>query len=385
MLKHFAQLLTLAAMGALLAACGAASEESLATPTPSAAISKTVVMAATPTMDVALIASATPAAAQPTPIPAADATPIPTPQTPADDKSVTVVVKPDAEGLRFRVRPSSNGDIATYLSANTRLLARARSADGIWLRVTLNTSAEGYVMAQFVSGDISQLPVFDAKDAKATPTAQTAPAATPQKVQNLQTALVGKWFLAWWPFSDVYGNGRPIANTIINGLGAEMDFGSEGRFTTGQLTGRYEVLDAEHVRVNYEGEATPYVFSVKQMEDGLLLLGQSREGQGLYRRKAIDFGNQGVLGRWVAQSKLGGVEGLEDMPAQSTIEFNSNGVVVIQRPALGLQIFQFYWVDDKRLRLIQGSVDNSLVPQVSVTGEVMTMTINGNAWVFKRS
>jgi hypothetical protein len=382
MLKKFAQMLMLAAMSALLAACGAASEESLATPTPSAAISKTVVMAATPTTSVVMAASATPAAAQPIVPPAAAATPLPTPQTAADDKSVTVVVKPDADGLRFRVRPSANGDIATYLSPNTRLLARARSTDGIWLRVTLNTSAEGYVMAQFVSGDISQLPVFDAKDAATT---QVAPAATAQKVQNLQTTLVGKWFLAWWPFSDVYGNGRPIANTVINGLGAEMDFGNDGRFATGQLTGRYEILDTEHVRVRYEGEAAPYVFSVKQMEDGLLLLGQSREGQGLYRRKAIDFGNQSVLGRWAAQSNLGGVDGLEDMPAQSTIEFNSNGVVVIQRPALGLQIFQFYWVDDKRLRLIQGTVDNSLVPQVSVSGETMTMTINGNAWVFKRS
>ena len=87
----------------------------------------------------------------------------------------------------------------------------------------------------------------------------------------------------------------------------------------------------------------------------------------------------------MAQSNFSGVEGLEDLPARSTLEFNSNGVVVIQRPALGMQVFQFYWVDDKRLRLIQGSVDNSLVLQVSVSGESMTMTINGNAWVFKRS
>ncbi|NJM40300.1 MAG: SH3 domain-containing protein [Anaerolineae bacterium] len=371
-------------MALLLAACGASSDENSATPTPSAAVSQTVVMDASPavqTTNEAPAPPAMPAAEQATPPPIATATPIPPASRPpnpaADDKSVTVVVKPDAEGLRFRVRPSTTGEIATYLNPNTRLLAHARSADGVWLRVTLNTSAEGYVMAQFVSGDISQLPVFDA--------AQAAPPPGAQNVQALQTAIVGQWFLAWWPFSDVNGNGRPLANTLISGLGAEMDFGSDGRFATAGVTGRYEVLDSANLRITYEGEATPYVFQVRQVEDGLLLLGQSREGQGLYRRKPIDFGNQRVLGRWSAQSNLGGVEGLEDMPAQSTIEFNSNGVAVIQRRGGNMQIFQFYWVDEQRLRLIQGSVDNSLVPQVSVSGETMTMTVNGNAWVFKRS
>lgn len=378
--KNFAQRFAWVATALLLAACSTPSEENPATPTPPAAISQTVVMAVTPTAMTANDAPAPPAmpaAEEPTPSSAATATPIPPPQAAADDRSVTVVVKPDAEGLRFRVRPSTTGEIATYLNPNTRLLAHARSADGVWLRVTLNTSAEGYVMAQFVSGDISQLPVFDA--------AQAAPPTGTQNVQALQTAIVGKWFLAWWPFSDVNGNGRPLANTLISGLGAEMDFGSDGRFATAGVTGRYEVLDAANVRLIYEGQATPYVFQVRQVEDGLLLLGQSREGQGLYRRKRIDFGNQGVLGRWAAQSNLGGVDGLEDMPVQSTIEFNSNGVAVIQRPGGNMQIFQFYWVDEQRLRLIQGSVDNSVIPQVSVSGETMTMTMSGNAWVFKRS
>jgi hypothetical protein len=183
----------------------------------------------------------------------------------------------------------------------------------------------------------------------------------------------------------VYGNGRPIANTVINGLGTEMEFKSDGRFAAAKLTGRYDILDGEHMRLAYDGDGTPYVIQIKTVEDGLLLLGQSREGQGLYRRAAIDFGNQKVLGRWMAQSNLSDVEGLEDLPALTTMEFNSNGIVVIQRPASDMQIFQYYWVDNKRIRLVQGSVDNSLVLQVSISGEVMTVVTNGNRWVLQRS
>ena len=369
MLKIFTQALILTTMG-LLVACGSATQENSATATPVVTPSPEVT-ALTPTANVVPVVLAVPT------MPILPATPTSAPQMTPDDKSVTVIVKPDAEGLRFRVRPSANGEIATYLSANTRLLAQARSADGVWLRVILNTSAQGYVMAQFVNGDISQLPIFDI--------AQATPSTDKQTTQTTQQQLMGKWFLAWWSFRDVDGNARPLTNIVVNGLSPELEFKSDSSFATAQLQGRYEILDAQTVRVAYQGDATQYVFQMKPVEDGLLLLGQSREGQGLYRRTAIDFGNQGVLGRWVAQSNFSGVEGLEDLPARSTLEFNSNGVVVIQRPALGMQVFQFYWVDDKQLRLIQGSVDNSLVLQVSVSGESMTMTINGNAWAFKRS
>ena len=383
MLKICTQIVSLALLGLLLVACGNASEENPATATAPAVAPSQITAVLAPTPSVALDAPAAPAVAPSASTPTQPATPTPEPPITPEDKSVAVVVKPDAEGLRFRVRPSTNGEIATYLSPNTRLLAHARSADGVWLRVTLNTSAQGYVMAQFVSGDISQLPVFDATQtviSASVPTAQSTQAA-----QTTQPQLVGKWFLAWWPFSDVNGNGRPLANIVVNGLSAEMEFKSDGSFATAQLVGRYEILDAQTVRMTYEGDATKYVFQMKPVEDGLLLLGQTREGQGLYRRSQIDFGSQGVLGRWAAQSNYSGVDGLEDLPAKSTIEFNSNGVVVIQRPGSGMQIFQFYWVDDKRLRLIQGSVDNSLVLQVSVSGETMTLVIGGNTWTFKRS
>ena len=384
MLKINAHLFSLAAMAFLLVACGGANQDSNATPTPLAPASQDVAPPPTPAISVVLVASATPADLQPTPALATPVPFVPTPQSTLEDKSVTVVVKPDVEGLRFRVRPGVTGEVATYLSANTRLLAHARSADGVWLRVTLNTSAQGYVMAQFVNGDITQLPIFDAAAPAVIPI-NTLVAPVTQTTQTMQQQLAGKWFLAWWPFSDVTGKGRPLANVIVNGLSAEMEFKNDGGFATAQSAGRYEILDAQTVRVAYEGDATPYVFQMKQVDDGLLLLGQSREGQGLYRRTAIDFGNQGLLGRWEAQSNFSGVEGLEDLPTRSTIEFNSNGIVVIQRPGLGMQIFQYYWVDDKRLRLIQGSVDNSLVLQVSVSGETMTLAIDGNTWVFKRS
>jgi hypothetical protein len=65
-------------------------------------------------------------------------------------------------GVNVRQRPTTNATVVGSLSSGQEVIATGRLSDSSWIRVRPNDETEGWVSADFVSGDLNMLLVTDA-------------------------------------------------------------------------------------------------------------------------------------------------------------------------------------------------------------------------------
>ncbi len=88
-------------------------------------------------------------------VPAVTASPATSePVTPESDLPMAQV-SADADGLRLRETPGTDGTVITFLDASTPLKLVGRTADEAWLEVTTPTGLQGWVSAEHVQVNVS--------------------------------------------------------------------------------------------------------------------------------------------------------------------------------------------------------------------------------------
>lgn len=228
-------------------------------PSPVAMVSTATFPPATVVKPVALLASPD------TPIPSLPPTVLPTtlPRSPTP-ALIAAKVAAQADGLRLRSAPNTNGTVIQYLSAGTALTVAARTDDNQWLRVSTADGDSGWVMAAYVEMNGGDVTLLD------TPADQPMTADTLNNQPDLQ-ANPGGTLSALVTTSGLRLRNQPGVNALVlANLNAGTRLTVIGRTAdsqwlqvstpdggTGWVWARYVTVDGDVNSLNVTGEILP--------------------------------------------------------------------------------------------------------------------------------
>jgi uncharacterized protein YraI len=130
-------------------------------------------------------AAAVPTTAAPTSAPAAPAEP--SNIVAANNIGAAALVCATCGSLRLRQSPGSAGQIVTYLDASTALNIIGRTADGVWVQVTLADGSSGWVARQYleIEIDLNAVSVTGVAEDAAVPASGGSTATTPNVISGV--------------------------------------------------------------------------------------------------------------------------------------------------------------------------------------------------------